>query len=90
MKIQPYKMFRPDILLTKPPTFSFDQVHEFVLTRWNLKGDLTQLDSERDQNFLMVIASGEQVVIKISNSAMDPAVLTACTQSHKFSKWIGI
>jgi len=63
------------ILSTQPPNFSPGAVLEFARTYYGLTGSLSPLDSERDQNFLISSTAGDQYVIKISNSAMDPALL---------------
>ena len=63
------------ILGTQPPGFSTGKVLEIAKTLYGLTGSIAPLDSERDQNFLISSQAGDQFVIKISNSAMDPAVL---------------
>jgi len=63
------------ILGTQPPGFSTGKVLEIAKTLYGLAGSISPLDSERDQNFLIFSQAGDQFVIKISNSAMDPAVL---------------
>jgi 4-aminobutyrate aminotransferase-like enzyme/Ser/Thr protein kinase RdoA (MazF antagonist) len=63
------------ILSTQPPFFSHEEVLELARDLYGLGGTLSSLDSERDQNFRIDTPSGDQFVIKIANSAMDPAVL---------------
>ncbi|MFC2025569.1 aminotransferase class III-fold pyridoxal phosphate-dependent enzyme [Chloroflexota bacterium] len=63
------------ILETRPPGFSTGKVLEIVGALYGISGSISSLDSERDQNFLIDSLTGDQFVIKISNSAMDPAVL---------------
>jgi 4-aminobutyrate aminotransferase-like enzyme/Ser/Thr protein kinase RdoA (MazF antagonist) len=63
------------ILSTQPPRFSSGEVLEFTRNLYGLDGTVSQLDSERDQNFRIDTPSGDQYVIKIANSAMDPAIL---------------
>lgn len=41
---------------------------------YELTGDLKPLTSERDQNFLVATADGNRYVLKIANSAEDPAI----------------
>jgi 4-aminobutyrate aminotransferase-like enzyme/Ser/Thr protein kinase RdoA (MazF antagonist) len=63
------------ILGTQPPVFSTEEVSEFIRDLYGLSGTISPLDSERDKNFRIDTPSGDQFVIKIVNSAMDPAVL---------------
>ena len=42
---------------------------------YTLSGDISPLDSERDQNFRIDTPGGDQFVIKIANHAVDPATL---------------
>jgi 4-aminobutyrate aminotransferase-like enzyme/Ser/Thr protein kinase RdoA (MazF antagonist) len=63
------------ILGTHPPYLSTDIVLDFAGKSYGLDGTLSPLESERDQNFRIDTPSGDQFVIKISNSAMDSAIL---------------
>jgi 4-aminobutyrate aminotransferase-like enzyme/Ser/Thr protein kinase RdoA (MazF antagonist) len=63
------------ILATQPPFFSNEGVLELARDLYGLDGSISALDSERDQNFRIDTPSGDQFVIKIANSAMDPAIL---------------
>lgn len=63
------------ILCTLPPFFSTEEALELARDLYGLDGTISSLDSERDQNFRIDTPSGDQFVIKIANSAMDPAVL---------------
>jgi 4-aminobutyrate aminotransferase-like enzyme/Ser/Thr protein kinase RdoA (MazF antagonist) len=63
------------ILNTQPPRFSTGRVMEFARDLYGLGGTISPLDSERDQNFRIDTPSGDQFVIKIANSAVDPAIL---------------
>jgi 4-aminobutyrate aminotransferase-like enzyme/Ser/Thr protein kinase RdoA (MazF antagonist) len=63
------------ILNTEPPCFSTEEVLEFARDLYTLGGTIAPLDSERDQNFRIDTPSGDPFVIKIANSAMDPALL---------------
>jgi len=63
------------ILGTQPPGFSTGAVQEFARDFYGLDGAISPLDSERDQNFRIDTPSGDQFVLKIANSAMDPAIL---------------
>ncbi|MGD9094029.1 MAG: hypothetical protein PVF74_14365, partial [Anaerolineales bacterium] len=64
-----------EILSTQPPYFSTAEVLEIAEDLYGLGGTISPLDSERDQNFRIDTPSGDPFVIKIANSAMDPAVL---------------
>lgn len=63
------------ILDTRPPCFTTGGVLEFAKDLYGLDGTISPLDSERDQNFRIDTPSGDQFVIKIANSATDPAIL---------------
>jgi 4-aminobutyrate aminotransferase-like enzyme/Ser/Thr protein kinase RdoA (MazF antagonist) len=63
------------ILDTQPPFFSPEEALELARDLYGLDGTISSLNSERDQNFRIDTLSGDQFVIKIANSAMDPAVL---------------
>ncbi|MFL7890724.1 MAG: aminotransferase class III-fold pyridoxal phosphate-dependent enzyme [Anaerolineales bacterium] len=63
-----------DILVTKSPDFTVEQVKEFANRLYGLTGNLVPLESERDQNFHIVNENGDQFVIKIANRAEDPMV----------------
>jgi 4-aminobutyrate aminotransferase-like enzyme/Ser/Thr protein kinase RdoA (MazF antagonist) len=66
---------RAAILNTQPPSFSTADVLEFARDLYGLDGAISLLGSERDQNFRIDTPSGDQFVIKIANSAIDPAIL---------------
>jgi Ser/Thr protein kinase RdoA (MazF antagonist) len=72
---------QPSILNTRPPDFSTGGVLEFARDLYGLTGNLSPLNSERDQNYRLETLTGEGFVIKISNSAMDPAVLSMQVQA---------
>jgi 4-aminobutyrate aminotransferase-like enzyme/Ser/Thr protein kinase RdoA (MazF antagonist) len=63
------------ILGTQPPRFSTGEVLKLASNLYGLDGTINLLDSERDQNFRIDTPGGEQFVIKIANSAVDPATL---------------
>lgn len=64
-----------DILVAKAPEFSVEKVKEFANRLYGIVGELSPLDSERDQNYRIRTESGDQYVIKIANSAEDPAII---------------
>ncbi len=64
-----------EILSTQPPIFTTEEVIELASDLYGLSGTISRLESERDQNFRIDTPSGDQFVLKIANSAVDPAVL---------------
>ncbi len=68
-------LYQDDLLKTHSPGFTIEQVKEFADKLFGLTGKLFPLDSERDQNIRISTEDGEQFVIKIANSAEDPAVI---------------
>ena len=66
-------LYQDDLLETHSPDFTIEQVKEFTNKLFGLNGKLFPLDSERDHNFRISTEDGEQFVIKIANSAEDPA-----------------
>src|ERR671925_1423789 len=59
-----------NVLETSPPRFSADEVAAIARELFDVRGEVVDLGSERDQTFLV----GDQV-LKISNTGEDPAVL---------------
>jgi len=64
-----------DILETQSPDFPIEKVNDIANMLYGLSGKLSPLDSERDQNFRISTEAGDQFVIKIANSAEDPAII---------------
>lgn len=64
-------------LLDHSPQITSDTATELAQTVYGLHAFASELPSERDQNFLLTTESGEQFVLKISNSLEDPALLEA-------------
>jgi 4-aminobutyrate aminotransferase-like enzyme/Ser/Thr protein kinase RdoA (MazF antagonist) len=63
-------------LLTTPvPVFSVQEAEVLASELFGLDGKAKPLGSERDKNFHLVTDSGDQYVIKIANSAEDPAII---------------
>lgn len=56
------------------PAFSDEKAIEIARDVYGLNVSVKSLVSERDQNFQLRTASGEQFVLKIANAAEDPAV----------------
>lgn len=63
-----------EVMTAPVPSLSTDAATSILDTNYCLHGALTPLTSERDQNFLLTAASGDRFVLKIANSAEDPAV----------------
>ncbi|MCP4544220.1 MAG: aminoglycoside phosphotransferase, partial [Chloroflexi bacterium] len=70
-----YDLYQDDILETQSPSFSIEQVKDIANKLYGITGNLFPLDSERDQNFRISTEAGDQFVIKIANSAEDPAII---------------
>ena len=68
-------IYEDPLLETQAPSFTSQQVKDIAARLYNLTGKLIPMDSERDQNFRISIDNGNQFVIKIANSAEDPAVI---------------
>jgi 4-aminobutyrate aminotransferase-like enzyme/Ser/Thr protein kinase RdoA (MazF antagonist) len=58
-----------------PPAFTADDARAVGLRHYGLDAAISALPSERDQNFLLTAAGGEQHVLKISNAGEDPQVI---------------
>jgi Ser/Thr protein kinase RdoA (MazF antagonist) len=69
-----HDLYQGDILETQSPGFTIEQVKDFAHKLYGLTGELFPLSSERDQNFRITTENGDQFVIKIANSAEDPAI----------------
>ena len=70
-----HNLYQDDLLETQSPDFTTEQVNDFLDKHYGLTGELFPLDSERDQNFCIRTETGDQFVIKIANSAEDPAII---------------
>jgi 4-aminobutyrate aminotransferase-like enzyme/Ser/Thr protein kinase RdoA (MazF antagonist) len=70
-----HDLYYRELLESPSPRFTVDQVLSFADQRYGLTGKLSPMDSERDQNFHIRTETGEQYVIKIANSAENPAVI---------------
>jgi len=68
-------LYQDDILETQSPSFTIEQVKDIANKLYGLTGNLLPLASERDQNFRISTEAGDQFVIKIANSAEDPAII---------------
>ncbi len=64
-----------DVLGTERPRLSASDAEGAAASLFGLAGRASELNSERDQNFLIETADGDRGVLKISNRAEDPAVI---------------
>ncbi len=69
------------VLTTPAPEVSDDTALQVLDERFGLIGDLQPLTSERDQNFHVTAPDDHQYVLKIANSAEDPAVTDFQTEA---------
>ena len=63
------------VLTTLPPAFTPNEVAAIARDLYGLSGDLSPLDSERDQNFRLTESDGTSWVLKIANAAEDHQAL---------------
>ena len=70
-----YDQYQDDILEIQSPIFTIEQVKNIANQLYGLTDKLFPLASERDQNFRITTKAGDQFVIKIANSAEDPAII---------------
>lgn len=64
-------------MLRTTPRLSKTEALETAAAVYGVRGAIRELPSERDQNFLLRLADGEQRVLKITNTAESPATLEA-------------
>ncbi len=57
------------------PRFTTEEAAALAKRLYRLDGDVTELSSERDQNFLLRTSTGEQYVLKVANRAAERQVL---------------
>ena len=76
-----YEAQQSDLLKTQAPQFTFDQVKEIVRDLFGLSGEISSLESERDQNFHLVTSDGDHYVVRIANSAEDQSVVDMQTKA---------
>jgi 4-aminobutyrate aminotransferase-like enzyme/Ser/Thr protein kinase RdoA (MazF antagonist) len=63
------------LLTTPAPVISIQQAENIASEYFGLCGTTVELGSERDRNFHLVTKDGDQYVVKIANSAEDPAII---------------
>lgn len=68
-------LYQGNILETQSPDFPIEKVYDIANKLYGLTGKLSPLNSERDQNFRISTETGDQFVLKIANSAEDPAII---------------
>lgn len=68
-------------LIQHAPRFSVEFAKKFVKENYDIDGNATSLPSERDQNFLIETANGDNFVLKIANSLEDSGMLEAQQQA---------
>ena len=71
-------------LVQNAPRFSAVEAVDLARALYGVRGHAPPLPSERDQNFLISTATGEQFVLKIANALEDPALLDAQNQALAF------
>jgi len=64
-----------NLLRTPAPHFSIEELKEIADDLFGLSGTVTKLGSERDQNFHLTTETGDQFVVKVANSAENPAII---------------
>ena len=57
------------VFSTNPPKFSIQDIVKYLLINFDLSGKVTNLYSDRDQNFLIQSESNQKFILKISNPA---------------------
>jgi 4-aminobutyrate aminotransferase-like enzyme/Ser/Thr protein kinase RdoA (MazF antagonist) len=70
-----------DPLTTPPPSLSPADAEAFARTAFGLDGAASPLDSERDQNFKLVVNDESSFLLKVSNHADDRAALEMQTEA---------
>ena len=63
------------VFSTNPPNFSTQDIIKCLLINFGLSGKVTNLYSDRDQNFLIQSESNKNYILKISNPAEQPEIL---------------
>ena len=63
------------VFSTNPPNFSIQDILKYLSINFNLSGKVTNLYSDRDQNFRIHTKSNKKFILKISNPAEQPEIL---------------
>jgi hydroxylysine kinase len=69
------------VLEAQAPAFSTQEAEAIARRAFDIDASAYLLDSERDQNFRLRVKDGSEWVLKIANSAEDPALLDMQTQA---------
>jgi hydroxylysine kinase len=69
------------LLLVPPPRFDETEIARIAAERFGVTGGLRALYAERDQNFHLSTAAGEEFTFKIANAAEDVTVLDLQTRA---------
>src|SRR5688572_21995550 len=67
-------------LLAHTPHFSIEKAATIAEELYGIRATVSQLPSERDQNFLLISQSSEKFVLRIANGLEDPTLLEAQNQ----------
>jgi len=79
-----HELYQDAILKTPSPSFTIEQVRDIANKLYGLSGNLFPLPSERDQNLRIRTEAGDQFVIKIANSAENPAIIDMQLMYQKY------
>src|SRR5881394_696866 len=71
-------------VVQKAPRLTIDNAIQIAAEVYGLQVSATALPSERDQNFLLEISTGEKFVLKIANADEDPQFLDCQNQLIRF------
>jgi hydroxylysine kinase len=69
------------VLEASAPAYSIQEAQAFALRAFDIRATAKLLSSERDQNFRLSAKDGSQWVLKVANSAENPAVIDMQTQA---------
>ena len=72
------------VFSTNPPNFSIQDIVKYLLINFDLSGNITNLYSDRDQNFLIQSKSNQKFILKISNPAEQPEILDLQNEATLF------
>ena len=74
------KGLQPDMISAQalgfdPPAFMASELSDFLQRQYGVGGEFRELEGERDQNFHITSADGQQFVLKISGLGEDAAAI---------------
>ncbi|WP_206151260.1 phosphotransferase [Starkeya sp. ORNL1] len=70
-----------NLLITTAPAADADNAAAIARDHFGIEAEVSLLTSERDKNFHLVAADGQEYVLKITNSAEDPVVTNFQTEA---------